>query len=165
MLIGPEDDYVVHVPDVSSTIFYGRFGGLSVLRSLGRSLLLDVQPSPTSSPVKELVEAFHDLALGPHKRSVQSSRRLTTCLPSKDQVNTAIALACRTALICHDCLDHALLSRQLDNLYDTDPEDYSNGNLQSLALVYSLVALGRRYSPVRTGSESHQVPDATNPKG
>ncbi|KIW42680.1 hypothetical protein, variant 2 [Exophiala oligosperma] len=166
MLIGPEDDYYVHLPNVSSTIFYGRFGGLSVLRSLGRSLLWEVQPSPTSSsPGRELVEAFHDLTLGPHKLSGESYRRVATCLPSKDQVRADISLACRTALICHDCLDHALLSRQLDNLYDTDPEDYSNAQQQSLALVYSLVALGRRYSTTPSGIESHQATDATNPKG
>ena len=140
---------IYRIPEVDSNIFYGRFGGLSVLRAVARSLLAVSQsPQTTStSPGHELVQAFHDLTLVPRRGSFDLSLRPPTFLPSKVQVLNHVSYASRTALICHDCLDHARWPKQLDRLYDMDVEDYSADDEHFLALVYALIGLSMRYTP------------------
>lgn len=163
MLIGPDDDYVFRVPQISSNVFYGRFGGLSVLRSVSRSLM--PPSSEVSSAGIELVEAFHDLTLSSRKGSFDGRVRSTAFLPSRNEVRNHITHACRTGLICHDCLDHAHLSEQLELLYDVESEDFSADLQQSLALVYALLALSRRYAPTGTTTQDTEDPDNITLRG
>lgn len=144
MLIGPGDDYVFRTPDSSSNVFYGRFGGLNMLRFLGDMAVPSPGMAQQSSPGRTLIEAFETSSLSPH---VGIESRLFTMLPSKQQVQDLVDRAFRTALILHDCLDHARFSLQLDRLYQTDPEDYSLDDKKFLTLLYALLALGKRYSP------------------
>lgn len=68
-------------------------------------------------------------------------------LPSRNCIDEYINRTADTVLVCHDCLDHQDLSRLLDRLYATDTEDYCQEDNVSLALVYAIVACGRRYAP------------------
>lgn len=144
MLIGPGDDYVYRTPESSSNIFYGRFGGLNMLRFLGDMAVPSPGTAPQPSPGRTLIEAFEVSALSPH---VGVDSRLFTMLPSKQQVQDLVNYAIKTALTLHDCLDHARFPSQLDRLYEIDPEDYTLDDKKFLTLLYALLALGKRYTP------------------
>lgn len=162
MLIGPDDDYIHRKPETPSSIFYGCFGGLNMLRFLGdmaTPLSEDVRHSPIGHT---LIEAFEMSALSPH---VGIESRLFMTLPSKQQTQDLINYATRTALILHDCLDYARFSVQLDHLYEIDPEDYSADDKAFLSLLYALLALGKRYSPSITSDEIDEYNERVKPKG
>lgn len=162
MLIEPGNDYVYRLPESSSNIFYGRFGGLSVLRSVG-DIVNPLAPSPTAtSPGRSLIESFEVSSLSP---PFGVENKLFSMLPSKSQVQELVNHAMRTALVCHDCIDHTLFPLQLDQLYENDPEEYSIDEKRFLALVYALVALGRRYSPSTVENEIDEAGEKVKLKG
>lgn len=162
MLIGPGHDYVYRLPENSSNIFYGRFGGLSVLRSVGDI----VNPSPLTphgiSSGRSLIESFEVSTLSP---PVGVENKLFAMLPSKHQVQELVNHAMSTALVCHDCVDHTRFPLQLNQLYETDPEDYSLDDKKFLALVYALIALGRRYAPSTAEDEIDESGEKVKLKG
>ncbi|KAK9364638.1 hypothetical protein V1509DRAFT_613298 [Lipomyces kononenkoae] len=146
MLVGPEDDYVCRTPHTSAYLFYGRLGGLRVLNIVKQPLVLARRSPGGSMPTCELMEAFDNQTFFRLPNSVEGSGPLPL-LPSKEQVIKHVSYACKTALICHDCLDHKRISGQLDRLFETDPEDYSADDERFLAIVYALMSLSMRYSP------------------
>ncbi|KAJ8097200.1 hypothetical protein POJ06DRAFT_262741 [Lipomyces tetrasporus] len=156
MLVGPEDDYVCHTPQTSSHLFYGRLGGLRVLNSVRQPLVLARRSPGGSMPPCELMEAFDDLTPFRRHSSVEGSGPLPL-LPPKEQVIKHVSYACKTALVCHDCLDHKRFSGQLDRLFETDPEEYSADDERFLAVVYALMSLSMRYSP---SDSAHQVQES-----
>lgn len=162
MLIGPGNDYVYRLPETSSNIFYGRFGGLSVLRSVGDIVNPAPAIPPAISPGRSLIESFEVSTLSP---PVGVEMKLFAMLPSKPQVQELVDHAMRTALVCHDCIDHVRFPLQLNQLYATDPEDYSLDDKKFLALVYSLVALGRRYLPSTADDEIDATGEKVKLKG
>ncbi|KAK9234438.1 hypothetical protein V1525DRAFT_413084 [Lipomyces kononenkoae] len=155
MLVGPDDDYVCHMPQTSSNLFYGRLGGLRLLNSVKQPLFRARRSPGGSMPVCELIEAFDDLTPFRRHNSVDSSRPLPL-LPPKEQVIKHVSYACETALVCHDCLDHKRFSNQLDHLFETDPEDYSADDERFMAVVYALVSLSLRYSPSDSAQRVHE---------
>lgn len=162
MLIGPGHDFIYRLPDTSSNIFYGRFGGLSVLRSVGDIVNPLAATSQAISPGRSLIESFEVSTLSP---PVGVENKLFAMLPSKNQVQDLVDHAMKTALVCHDCIDHIRFPRQLDRLYEVDPEDYSLDDKKFLSLVYALIALGRRYLPSTTDDEIDETGDKVKLKG
>lgn len=150
MLIGPGDDLVYRMVESNSNGFLGRFGGLNVIRTLGvKSARL------THSPHMERFS--HGLVQTSDILSLSSTSRLSirsfAMLPPKHEVQILSDQAINTALVCHECLDRQDFTRHLDYLYDIDPEEYLPGDRSFLALVYVMVALGKRYSPTSEDDE------------
>lgn len=145
MLIGPGDDFVYRVSEANANVFYGRFGGLSVMRTLGtNSVQLAHSPSMEWFG-RGLTQASDLVSLSP---ASASPTRAFAMLPPKSQVQHLSEQATRTALICHECLDRQDFGQCLERIYSIDPEDHSPADKSFLALVYVMIALGKRFSPM-----------------
>lgn len=164
MLVGPGDDYVYRIPQSSSNLFYGRFGGLSILRTVGNTASRHrAATASMSSPGRDLVDAFESTVY--FSPPIATQARINSLLPSKQQVQEMTIRALTTALICHECLDHVAFARRLDRLYEVDPEDYLQDDKSFLTLVYALVALGRRFAPLSADDEVDETSDRVRYKG
>ena len=74
-------------------------------------------------------------------------RAFLPTLPQEERVLELAERTVATALICHDCLDCEDFSLRLHRLYEVDPGHYSHDDLTFLALVYAVMACGKRYGP------------------
>lgn len=147
-MIGPDDDVVLKPAEGSSNTFFGRFGGFTVLRSLLSSLLLTCRQPDIEVNGQELVDAFRDLTSPSQGYMVNPGRRPIVTIPPKDIVEKEIECALNVGMIGHDCIDMSDLGPRLNHLFSTDPEEYTADDEQTLALVYALIGLGRRYAPL-----------------
>lgn len=66
-------------------------------------------------------------------------------LPPKEDVQTLKNFAMRSACIGHDIVDHADFEHRLATIYNTEPADYSPRDWTFTSLVYSIMALARRF--------------------
>lgn len=68
-------------------------------------------------------------------------------LPTRERCQRTIGIALNNVLNGKECIDRDQLKRQVQHLYDRDPDDYTQEDRRSLGLVYALMALGRRHEP------------------
>ena len=142
-LIGIGNGYIHRGPQMPSSNFYGRFAGLNVLRAVG-DMTARYSKAPLPAPGRELVEAFERPALPP-SANVQGG--LFALLPLRKRAQDLVERALTRDLVGHDSVDRERFPRQLDRLYERDPDDYETCDHTFLAQVYALLALGRRTSP------------------
>ena len=67
--------------------------------------------------------------------------------PSPEKLQDTISIALDSALNCMECIDRNELWPQIHDLYKKDPQHYEEHDKSILALLYALMALGRRYAP------------------
>lgn len=144
-LIGSEDDYVVVADQNHGSIYHGHFGGLTVLRSV-RNLCYsaenDSQDLRDGLSGASLVEAFDSPYLVlPERHHVADYAPLPPVQRLTDTINTALD----RALTCQECIERGELWYQIDALHQRNWETYTRADRSMLALVYALLALGRRY--------------------
>ena len=163
-VIRPEDDYIF-VPSQRHTIAYhGRYGGLSTLRVVRN--LCDTVTGPALAPVdvggSEMAEAFDTSLLDlPFSNDIAAF----ALLPPQGNLESTITIALNVALSCKEFLDRDELWRDIHSLYERDPEDHQDEDKSFLALVYALMALGRRYEPHKGTDIEVSAPDRATLKG
>lgn len=162
MFIRSDDDYVYRLPETSTNIFYGRFGGLSVLRSVQTTSAQRLHSTQILTPGQQMVEAFETTSLPP---PTGFEPRFYTLLPKKQQVVDLTKYALETALVFHQCLDLTQYLSSLDRIFEIAEEDYSPDDKGFLTLVYSVIALGSRCLPSTGEDEIDDDSDKVKFKG
>lgn len=148
MLVRFGDDYVHRDPENAAMIFYGCFAGLNILRSIGNALVTKSTPAEVEPPGAQLLEAF-EAQTSKQVRQLQDGPY--AALPTLEQARALVEQAGRTALICHDLMNWSSFAKQLVQIYETDPSAYLPTFREPLSLLYALLALGRRYTPLALG--------------
>lgn len=141
MMVGEDDCYVFRASHSMNPSFYGHLSGLNVMREIESMIFSNANRASDDL----LIQAFDCMSL-PSRPSRQS--KLSPLLPPKAQVKVIIKHATATGLIGHDCLDHENLNEAVDRLYEKDVERYETEDRKQLALIYALVALGKRFDPM-----------------
>ena len=163
MFIGPGDDYVYRLPHASSNLFYSGFAGLNVLRAIGDMGAQSSELPHVALPGRELVEAFESLVLD---RPLGMQGGLYALLPPKTQVQELADRVSSTILFGHDILvGFEDFPRKLDRLYEVDPEEYGVEDKKFLALIYAVLALGKRCGPSTADDEVDEHSDRVKLKG
>ena len=146
-LIGPEDDHVMAADGIHGSRYYGHFGGLSVLQTV-RSLCGPGSLDDDLAGIS-LAAAFDSSLLDLPARNHIAEFAL---LPPIEHLKETITTALDAALICKECLERDELWVPVEALYMRDPDDYDRADRSFLALVYALLALGRRHGQHDAGS-------------
>lgn len=164
-LLGPEDDYVVVADETRSSLYHGQFGGLSVLRAV-RDLCGHPTQVRGGSFVDitgtDMAEAFDSpyLDFPSHNHMAEFA-----ILPSPQRLTNTITIALECSLTCKEFIDRDELWPQINALYAKDPEDFTRSDKSFLALVYALMALGRRHGPDETEHPEQRAPGRVIIKG
>jgi hypothetical protein len=152
-LVGLEDDYIVVSNEYDRSFYHGRFGGLSVLRIVRNLCGLSHGDSDgvevVEGPGAHVAEAFDSAALDLPSHNMMADFAL---LLSHQRLEHSISIALDNALNCKECVDRSELWAAIQDLDEKDLRDYSENDRVLLALVYALLALGRRHDPGNTRS-------------
>jgi hypothetical protein len=156
-LVNPNDDFLYLNPSNSTQRFHGRYAGLSVLRRV-RALCDSVSGSATNTAAgQDLVEAFDSLLLDPPMRT---SFTTFAPLPDLERTRKLLEIALDEALCLQEYIDRVELWTSVQRLYTLDPSDLSRTEQKSLALLYALLAIGRRWEHHDEGAPSDTTNDA-----
>ncbi|KAK4972507.1 hypothetical protein LTR28_012510, partial [Elasticomyces elasticus] len=123
----------------------GQFAGLSLLQRI-RSLCSDLSGQRDSAEDDESCQSFanaFDVA-SPDEEHESGSDSLAL-LPTKDKLFRRLDVAFDQALALMYCIDRDEIAEKVHRLYDKEPDDYDKDDRKSLALIYALLALGRRF--------------------
>lgn len=146
-----EDDYIVVSDAHDQSFYHGPFGGLSVLRTVRNLCGLSLGSSDgiqfVEGPGAHMAEAFDSAALDLPSQNVLADFAI---LPSQRRLEHSISVALDKALNCKECVERSELWTAIQHLYRKDPRDYSESDRSMLALVYALLALGRRHDSDNT---------------
>lgn len=139
-LVSSEDDFVNLSPDSEVESFHGRFAALSLLRMV-RELCDDVAGGRNGQYGKAIAGAFDSNLL-----NVPLTNQIAylALLPPREKTRDLIGVALNGALCSQEFIDRQRLHSQIERLYETVPEDYTQNDRQALSLVYALLALGRQ---------------------
>ena len=141
-LVNPDDDFLYLNPSNSTQRFHGKYAGLSVLRRV-RALCDSVSGSATNTAAgQDLVEAFDSLLLDP---PMQTSFTTFAPLPDQHRTRKLLEIVMDEALCCQEYIDREEIWTNVQRLYTQDPSDLSRTEQKSLALLYALLAIGRRW--------------------
>ena len=162
-IIGPENDYLYIASHKHPGFYHGRFGGLSILRTV-RELCSRVAGEVDTSDMSgaDIAEAFESTTLDLPSQHLIATFAL---LPPRQRLEYSVGIALDHVLNTKECLDRAEFWQHVHSLYERDPEDYTDDDRSFLALVYSLMALGRRHDPDQAEQQLEPHPDRVVARG
>lgn len=145
--------------------YWGHFAGLSLLQRMrklcGQVAGLHQTASKGDSVEDDFVQSF-DTA--PPPESTAGSWDAFALLPSKDRLIKCVDIATDQACCLLNFLDRNEVSKMVDRIQNTDNLDYSIEDRKSLALLFAILALGRRFE-VDDTSKDRERSDKNIAKG
>ncbi|KAL1306511.1 hypothetical protein AAFC00_005205 [Neodothiora populina] len=125
--------------------YWGHFGGLSLLQRM-RKLCSSVagmhQSSQGDSVEDDFVSAFDSAS--PANGS-SGSWDAFAILPSRDRLMECINITLEQACCLLDFIDRSSVEGIVRHIYDTDSFDYTAQDRKMLALLFAMMAVGRRF--------------------
>ncbi|KAK4989692.1 Gypsy retrotransposon integrase-like protein 1 [Elasticomyces elasticus] len=123
----------------------GQFAGLSLLQRI-RSLCSDLSGQRDHAEDDESCQSFADaFDIASPDEKHESGSDSPALLPTKDKLFRRLDVAFDQALALMYCIDRDEIADKVHRLYDKEPDDYDKDDRKSLALIYALLALGRRF--------------------
>lgn len=158
--IEPGDDFANR--SFESEIFHGYTSKFSVLTTSVNQIPQLSDDKWIAQAGQNVVQAFETLTMKPH---LEFRSREHTIIPSKADAQKLTHYAIKRALICYDCVDEDELRERLNDFYEIDPEDYALEDKQFLCLVYALLALARRWTPLSKADVIDETSEKVRIKG
>ncbi|KAI0204143.1 hypothetical protein F4808DRAFT_370186 [Astrocystis sublimbata] len=147
------DAQVMNMSQDTTSSFYGSFSGLNILRIVVDHISTGRQQAALSSSGDGILQAFENARKISNLASLEQPD-LFASLPSQERVDVLTDRAVRFALVGHDCIDHDDLAERRLRLFQVAPENRTAEDVDSLALVYALMALGLQFEPME---EAHPL--------
>lgn len=125
--------------------YFGEFSGLGLLQRM-RALCVNVAGLHLEEGVEAAEDDFiHSFDCHPPSESMAGSWEAFALLPSKERLLTCVGIAIDEGCCLLNFVDRSAIDTIIKRIYDTDDMDYTSEDRKSLAFLYALLALGRRF--------------------